>query len=238
MAASEENHQKSEKRESTEDRLEALRKEVEGLKKKRKDFWDKLQAASSIISGLVIVGVGYVLTDSVKTALQRQELQLSNAREMQVLLVKLGSEDTPLEEAIPAATSLAAFGRFAVPPLINELRSGQPNRLIAATEGLRMVAFSEPRSTCEELTRVLDSRTRAFPWQAQKSVIGVMADAGCREAVPSLERFAQLIGKAPGGQADLDRYSLTVRENPAPGFSSLDELREEVERTLAVLRGK
>ena len=73
-----------------ETRLARLEEDVKKLKPKGKDFWEKAQAiaplVAPIVAGLLIAFVTYLLTGSVNNAIQRQQLQLSNVKEMRDLL--------------------------------------------------------------------------------------------------------------------------------------------------------
>ena len=116
-----------------------------------KDGWDKLQALAPLITGVVLAVVGYFLTGSVNQAVQKSQLQFNYVKEMQDLLVKLGDPKTTLEEAKTAAVGLAAFGSYSIPPLLNEIQSGELNRPAAGEYGLRAVALADPLNACPAL---------------------------------------------------------------------------------------
>ena len=105
-----------------ETRLRRIEEELKKLQPKRKDGWEKLQALTPLVSGVLLAFVGYFLTGSVNNAIQRQQLQLSNVKEMRELLAQLETADS--NQADVAAFTLSAFGRPAVPPLMAALLSG------------------------------------------------------------------------------------------------------------------
>src|SRR5215475_5492024 len=79
---------------------------------KPKDFWDKLQSVSALISGALLALVGYFLTGPVNQTIQKSQLQFNYVKEMEELLAKLGEPKASLEEAKTAAVALAAFGSY------------------------------------------------------------------------------------------------------------------------------
>src|SRR5260370_15608814 len=108
---------------SLEGRIERLEKPAPAPEPKRKDNWEKVQILGSVLTPIVAGVLGYFLITTVNLSLQKQQLQLSGAKEMQGLLADLGNPDTSLEKAEASAIALAAYGRFAVVPLINELEA-------------------------------------------------------------------------------------------------------------------
>ena len=77
-------------------RITKLEAELEQVKRKGKDAWDIFQSLSQSLSpfvtGVVLAIVGYFLTGAVNVALQKQQMQLSNVKEMKELLEKLGTK--------------------------------------------------------------------------------------------------------------------------------------------------
>ena len=93
-------------------RLSRIEDGLKKLQPKQKDGWEKLQALTPLVSGILVAVVGYFLTGSVNNAIQRQQLQLSNVKEMRELLAQLNTADSTLADS--AAFTLSAFGRPAV----------------------------------------------------------------------------------------------------------------------------
>src|SRR5262249_15021800 len=160
-----------------------------GESKGPKDNWDKLQALSPLITGVVLAAIGYFLTGSVNQAFQKSQLQFNYVKEMQELLGKLGDPKTTPEEAKTTAVALAAFGSFSVAPLLNEIQSGELNRPAAGEYGLRVVALADPGNTCPVLGRVLENRSAAYNWLTHRAAIRILGSANCQTARSVLEHY-------------------------------------------------
>lgn len=222
---------------SLEDRIAKIEEQMEKQQKKKKkpkDFWDKLQAVSSLISGLVVVIVAYFLTGSVNQALQERQLELSNLTAMRELMVKLGSPDISLPDAEATTITLAAFGKYAVVPLINQLQSERDIKVLAAEKGLRVLSLTHRAEVCESLMAILKNRTRLFTWQTHRRAIGLIGDINCVPAKPLLEQYAELIRRGTTKEG-LEAYRDIVQEDPPPTFESIDLIRSELERAQKIL---
>jgi hypothetical protein len=214
-------------------RLGQLEQAVKRLQPKTKDPWEKLQAVSPLISGLLVVIVGYFLTGSVNNAIQRQQLQLSNVKEMRELIVQLNSNGCG--EAQSAALTLSAFGRPAVPPLVSVLVSGGDECASAAEQALRGIGLGDPGAVCEPARKLLDSRSGLVSWVACLSVIRLLGDMECTGVRPSVEAFARAVeaaGQKPGSTPPAWR----VAPSPALDPIVLGLMKKELERTLKVIR--
>ena len=128
----------------------------------------------------------------------------------------------PDKESI--ALVVANFGRYAIAPLLNEIQSGQEGRMTAGERGLQAIGFSDQKGTCHELQRVIENRTQVFSWYTHAAVIRVLRDVDCRAVLPALKRYKPA-----------DTKSL-YREDPAPSVEDLDRVKQELEKTLQVLR--
>src|SRR4026207_1196489 len=124
---------------SPEERLKKLEDRLQKVEKKPKDKWDKFQSVSGIVSGILVAAAGILLTGSVNRALQERQFQFSSAKDMEELLMKLNDPKNPIENKESTALVLAAFGKYAIQPLINQIQSGDVNRSIAAEDGLRAI---------------------------------------------------------------------------------------------------
>jgi hypothetical protein len=213
----------------TEERLKDLEARLKRLEKKPKDLWDKFQSISGVVSGLLVAVVGYFLTSSINKTLQERQFQVSSAKDMQELLMRISNPKTELADKESAALVLANFGRYAVQPLVNQLQTGEANRSIAAEQGLRVIGQADPEYMCREMTRILENRTRIFTWYTHRSVIRLLRDTECRAAVPALRAYRESLG-------DSERYQLRVSQDPAPTPESLDLLRAEADSALKILR--
>lgn len=211
---------------SLEERVEAL--EGKAQEKSGKDVWDKLQSLSGFVSGLVLAIVGYYFTDSMNLRLQERQFEFSSAKDMQDLLSKLNDPNVSLENKQSTALVLAAFGKYAIDPLVNQMQSGDANRLVAAEAGLRAIGHSDPQSTCEELQMVIRNRTQIFSWYTHRSSIRLLRETGCRSALPLLREYASVL-------ADAQKFSSIVHADYHPTEESLDLMRDELAQARAAL---
>src|SRR5690242_16121740 len=111
-----------------------------------KDFWEKLQSASGLLTGLLIFAATYMLSDRVKMAMDQRRFQFENVKEMRDLLLKLGDSKITLEQAEAESTALSLFGEPAIAPLIIQLNKEQ-NQALGAKQGLRAVGLIESEKT-------------------------------------------------------------------------------------------
>ncbi len=217
-------------------RLRRLEDELKKLQPKRKDFWEKLQASSSLsslISALLVVIVGYYLTGSVNNAIQRQQLQLSNVKEMRDLLAELDTAD--INQANAAAFTLSAFGRPAVPALMAALLSGGDVRAPAAERALRAIGLNDSEAVCGPARKVLDNRSGRFTWLAHLAAIRLLGDLECRGARVSVEAYAQALGQVRS-PADVSAFAPRYSPDLQVDGDAVGQLRTETERTLTILR--
>ena len=124
-------------------RVEELEAQVKALKPKQKDRWEKLQALSGIVTALVTGAVGLYLTGVINSGLERRKLESANVEKMRDLIVRFNATEIAETEAEAVALTLAAFGEFAVPPLIAALGTRTQQRASAAETALLAVALSD-----------------------------------------------------------------------------------------------
>lgn len=203
--------------------------------KKSKDTWDKLQALSPLISGVVLAAIGYFLTGSVNQAIQKSQLQFSYVKEMQELLAKLGDPKASLEGAKTTAVALAAFGSYAIPPLLNEIQSGELTRPVAGEYGLRAVALADPQSACPELGRVLENRTAAYNWLTHRAAIRILGTANCQSAQPALTRYEHRLTAAVSSPDGFTAFQATLAGDPVVTKETVDQLKSEADKSLKLL---
>jgi len=147
---------------------------------KRKDSWEKAQvimsALSPLLTGLLLAFVGYLLNGTINNALEQRKLELGNVTQMRDLLVRLrtvnGSGQALSQEEMDAdAMALAAFGPYAVPPLIQLLQTGGDVGVQAADKGLHSLLLTYPAEACVPLGRALANRSQAFSWQTHLRIL-------------------------------------------------------------------
>ena len=218
---------------SREVRLRELELAVKKLQPKTKDGWEKLQALSPIMSGVLVAVVGYFLTGSVNSALQRQQLQLSNVAEMRELLVQLGSDDA--NQVNSAAFALSAFGKPAVPALIAALAAGGELRAPATEAALRGIGLNDPDAVCAPARRMLDNRAAVYSWLAHLSAVRLLGDMECRGARRSVEAYAKAVEDVKT-ESDVSAFASRVTTDPPLDFEGIGRLSSELQRTLTVLR--
>jgi hypothetical protein len=216
-----------------ETRLTRLEDDLKKLKPKEKDGWEKLQAITPLIAGVVLAFVSYLLTGSVNNAIQRGQLQLSNVKEMRELLAQLDTGDARAADS--AAFTLSAFGPPAVPPLLAALLAGGEVRAPAAERSLRAIGLSDPTAVCGPIQRVIDNRTGRFSWLAHLSTVRLLGDLECRDARASLEAYARALAqvKTP---ADVVQFAPRVDPDPPLDLSAVEQLQSETSRTLRIVR--
>lgn len=200
---------------------------------KTKDWWEKSQIIASILTPVIAGVFGFLLITAVNLSLQRQQLQLTGAKEMQGLLADLGNPDAPLEKAEASAVALSSFGRFAIVPLINELQAGTLNRQIAAEAGLRAIGVEDPEQTCAQLIQTIRNRSRLYSWITHRYALHLLGDLNCQKAIPFLREYERIL--RPDTQESVTAYSKYVEDETPPSLENLRNLRSEVERSLQIL---
>src|SRR4029077_1745318 len=96
-------------------RLKALDSEIAKLKKS--GFRDWVSTLAPFATSLALLLVGYWLTDSVKAAIEREQLDLDYVKDMRDL-IKDFDTSTSQQSANANAIGLAMYGRHAIIPLV------------------------------------------------------------------------------------------------------------------------
>jgi hypothetical protein len=202
---------------------------------KPKDFWDKLQTVSVLSSGVIVAIVGFFLTGSVNTAIQKKGLELSSAKEMRELVMTL-SKAKNREEAETAAITLAAFGQFAIPPVVGILQGagGGSVQMLAAEKGLQTIGVVEPDAVCGALAQIVKNRTRLFAWDAHGAAIRLLGNLNCRKSLPDLRDYNQLVQQASKPEG-LKKYQGIVREDNALADGLPLDLKSDLAQTIKIL---
>jgi hypothetical protein len=213
----------------------------DGKKKKKPpkppSIWDRLNTLGPIITPIIVLVIGYWLKDSVDNAIKRQELQLSNVKEMREELAAIQKADVTPEAVQASAFTLAAFGQHAVPPLLTVLSSGDEIRRPAAERALRAVGLTDPEAVCGPIARVIDNRTGRFNWLTLQSAIRLAGDLTCTNARPALER-QNLLLRDINGASDLPKLTSHDYVDPDPplDLDAVKQLKAEVTRALTIVK--
>ncbi len=218
-------------------RLDRIEKQVSehASRDKGKDWWDRLSSLTPIVSGVVLAIIGYYLNDSVNVALKRQELQLSNVKEMHDLLATLNDPATSAKNAEAAAFALSAFGAPAVGPLVTAVFIGGEVRRPAAENALRAVGLSDPRAVCGPMLKILDNHTGRFSWLTHLTAIRWIGDVECDKAGPVLSRYRGILSQVVSPET-MTPLAAIVSDDPQPDLNSAHQLTEELDRTLRILQ--
>lgn len=238
---------------STEEHLQQLQNELDSLKitfgerlgkleetnktpsSLRERLLDILaQALVPIISGVVILLLGFAFKDSVDQALQREQLNLSYAEKMQQLLMQLRASDASRESAEAAALTLSTFGAPAVPPLVNALQYEGVTAL-AAESGLRGLALTAPEAACRTLEKVLSNRTRLFRWETHLRAIRLLGDLDCRDSLPALRSYQTRLTVAKAND-QFQSYAALLHPQSHPDPDNMAQLRATLAQSLALLK--
>lgn len=156
-------------------------------------------ALPQLIGSAVMLVLGFMVKDSVDFAIRQQQLQLSYLAQMKAELVEMAKTGAAAEDIERSAMLLAAFGRPAAMPLINELRYGG-NRAVGAEAGLRALAFADPDSVCRLLLRAMESAAVGFDAESHAGAVRLLVASECTRALPMLRRQlgeANLLAKTP-----------------------------------------
>lgn len=219
---------------SRDERLKRVEDQLHELGRNRKDFWDKLHSVSPLVSGTVVVVVGFLLTGSVNVALQKRQLDLSTVKGMQESLAKMREPNATPGQTEAAAVALAAFGSHAVTSLISELQFGGTNRRNAAETGLRAVGLSDPKVVCGKLLTIVTNPSRLFNWHVHKSAIGILGDLNCEGAATTLREYLDLVERSKK-DPQIREYKGWVNPKPAPTLKSIDLVEKELIKALEIL---
>lgn len=206
---------------------------------KRKDVWEKLQAVAPLASGIVLALVGYFLTGAVSVRLQQQQLDLSNVKEMRDLLAVMVSPKSLPEELQAAAFTLSAFGTPAVAPLVGALitsdqRAFGDDRRTLTVDALRTIGLTRPEAVCGPLLKILDNHTGRFAWTVHMVAIQIIGDLECPGAGPTIQHYNDVIRRV-AAPADLPTYSPLVAASPEVDMIAIDQLKQELQRTLRII---
>jgi hypothetical protein len=154
----------------------------------------------TLLPSVVIALVGFYLKDTVDQALRTRSLQLEAIKEMQTYATQLQEKKIDLDRAEAIAVQLAAYGRDSVPFFVNVVEIGNESAGIAAEDGLRMVARSEPVMVCAAMRNVILNRYGLYRWQTHKRALKVLGQAGCTEARDDVAAYQKAMASRDGFQ--------------------------------------
>jgi hypothetical protein len=208
-----------------------LRQLESGAKEEKKEHWYNSPLFSSVLSGVILAIFGFFLTGRLEQAAKEQELNITSAKDMQELLVKIstGSRD----EAEAAAVALTTYGRYSIPPLIENLQYG-PERALAAEHGLEALMLTVPEDLCSSLGAVLQNRTQRYTAASHTAVIRIMGAANCtgETQIQILREYADLMKRADAGGSGLAEYQQVVRDATA---INVTQAKQELTNTFRLL---
>jgi hypothetical protein len=199
-----------------------------------KGVWDVVQLLMPLVTGGVLAWVGWLLTGVVEQGFKREQLQLSQVKEMRDLIATLVGKDVSKESALPTALTLSAYGRPAISPLLTILTESQDEiRLPAAESALRALGLADPDPVCGPLVRILRNQSGRVGWPAYDAAIRLAGDIPCPSAKPAL---IDLASRLRGGDPAI--IGAVFAKQPAFGNAAMDQLRRDVDgsmRSLEVL---
>jgi len=187
--------------------------------------------APKLLASVVLLVLGFWIKDSVDLAIKQRQLDLSYTKEMLALLQKL-TEEEDLGRLNNAAVVLASFGEPALPALLMELRRPDLHAL-AATRGLEALAVREPQTLCRVLPPLLLKRNQHYDLGAHRTLVGLIGDNGCAQALPQLRRYRDLVDAAVAGRPEALRQRIGG-EVAAPA-EAWPRLKQAVDEAIANL---
>ena len=210
--------------------MEAIYDRLRKLERGEKEgHWYSSELFSSVLSGVVLAVFAFFLTGRLEQAAKERELNIQSAKEMQELLVKISTGNR--DEAEAAAVSLTTYGRYSIPPLIENLQYG-PQRALAAERGLQALALTNATDVCGELQTVLENRTQRYTAASHVAVIRVLGAANCRSEIPAIREYADLIKRADSSPEGLTEYQQVVRDATA---SNVTQAKQDLKNTFRLL---
>jgi hypothetical protein len=211
--------------------LQALDTRLSELKHVGLRNW--LQALGPFASSVALLLIGYWVTDSVKSALEREQLDLDYVKDMRDLIKDFDESTTP-PAADANAIALAMYGRHAILPLVQRLEGGDVVQL-AAEKALVLVGSNDPAAACPKFAAIINDKARRFRWQTHQTILRVMGQSECVKSLHDVTAYNSQLGAVGSGAQALDNFAKRY-SNPA-GFDgeSLAVLQEQLKTTLDIL---
>ena len=217
-----------------EQKLKDLDTRLSNAQPKKKDGWDKFQSLSSFLSAIIVLLASLFITNRVEQALKERQLQLANVKEMEQILEKITDVRASPDTVRSASLTLAAYGRYAVPPLIQVMRNNPPEHLAAAMDGLRAVGATEPKVVCQQLTAIINNRTQLYHVEVHQNAVQLLGDINCQGSTRALEMYIDRLGQTKPTNAPFSKVpgSQTLSEN------DIESVRTQAEGALKALRAQ
>jgi hypothetical protein len=212
------------------DRLKALEEKAKKPEPKESGHWYSSELFSSVLSGVILAVFAFFLTGRIEQSFQERQLNSSNAKDMEQVLESLSKGDRDVAEA--SAIALSTYGRYAIPPLVDNLQFGA-ERSLAAERGLKAVVLTDAPVLCSSLTEVLKNRTQLYNAASHAAVIRILGAAGCasRTTIDSLTEYADLIRRADTPDGLLE-YQAVVLNATA---SNVTQAKKDLQQTFKLL---
>jgi len=193
-----------------------------------------MKVAEVIAMPIVVLYLGAGITDSVETALKREEIELTGASAMRELLVNFRAVDSTEEQFEGTALALSTFGKAAVPSLLVELDRGGTLSRSAAQKGLKVIGMSHSAYTCDMLLKVLQDKSQSYSLEAHVAVIQLTGQLLCHEAQKEIEAYAAKMNQ--DDSSALSNLRQRINEDSEIGIEELTEIRQELDVALEMLR--
>jgi len=212
------------------DRLKKIEEKLEAAKGRAgdKDFWDKLQAsgATGIVSSIILALVGFMLTGAISNSVQQRQMELASVEKMQSLISALSDPMIPEKDEDVDTTTLAAFGKPAVPAFTTFLGKDTPTSLRIADKGLHMVGSAHPSWVCVHLTSIVRNRSGLYSWRTFSHTLDLVGDINCQSSQAAVQDFKD-------STAAIDKLNAFV--NTRATQKDFDDLRAQTESILGRL---
>jgi hypothetical protein len=199
--------------------------------RKKKDFWEKLQAFAAILTPLVIAYFTWQASGKLDSYVKQRQLEVTSASAMNSVLAKLLNDTT--DDANQHAVELANFGRQALPPLLYVLRDSNDARAEAAGKGLESLALTSPDEVCGKLAEMLGNQTGLYRVGTHSRAVSILGKTGCLQTRGALEQYRErielVLATLPRGAKRVDMFEDNVNRE------KLEGLRGDVDRALKYL---
>lgn len=139
---------------SVQDAMSALEKRIEKLETPQKDFWDKLSALSTLLSGIVVSAIGFYATNvynrrqkAAEEERKNQEVRVAQVQTIERFIPHLAKEDTK-------AAALVAISAMGNEVLAVKLAEAFPGT--GSTTALARIAGGKSAAAASDANRILD----------------------------------------------------------------------------------
>ena len=216
-------------------RMKAIEADLKCLKGSRHGpLREWLAALGPFASSLALLLVGYWITDSVKAALEREQLDLDYVKDMRDVIKDFDQSSTqPVADA--NAIALAMYGKHAILPLIEGLEGGDVANL-AAEKGLLLVAGNDPDSVCPKFAAVINDSTQRYSWQLHKTMVKIMGRSACVKNIRDINDYRDRLKQLGTDHVRLAKFANRYSDPSAFDAESAAELRQEVDTALGLLQ--